>query len=102
MRTLFVLAALSLTGCAIETSPTDDGESASTEAAARKNDPCMVVRCAAGTQCVARGKTATCEPVGEACGGVTCAVGDVCCNASCGICTPPGGVCTQQVCGATN
>jgi len=101
MRFALVLSLLALAGCAVETGPVDDGESAASEAAARRNDPCAVVRCAAGTHCVAKGKTATCEADAVTCGATTCAAGDVCCNASCGICTPPGGFCTQQFCAPT-
>lgn len=104
MRTLFVSAVLFVVavGCGVPETETAPDELATVEQEA-KSDPCAVVRCAAGTVCKAKGKTASCvvdpNAGGVSCGFNTCAVGDVCCNASCGICTPPDGVCTQQFCG---
>ncbi|MBI2393942.1 MAG: hypothetical protein HYV09_30510 [Deltaproteobacteria bacterium] len=99
-RVLFLVSTLAFAGCAVQTESPEEGPTASTEEAARRADPCAVVRCAAGTHCVAKGKTAECvaDKTGVACGSTTCAPGDVCCNASCGICTPPGGMCIQLAC----
>ncbi len=61
MRFAIVLSVLCLAGCAVEASgPVDDGTSAQNEEAARRLSPCATVRCAAGTHCVAKGKTASC------------------------------------------
>ena len=38
------------------------------------------------------------KPVGEACGGITCAPSLHCCNPTCSLCTPKGVECTQQTC----
>lgn len=57
-----------------------------------ETDPCAVVRCRAGTQCVNQDGVAACVPV-EQCGDVTCPAGLVCCNPLQSICTKPGGVC---------
>jgi len=55
-------------------------------------DPCATVRCMAGTQCVNQGGVAVCLPT-EPCGKTTCSPGLVCCNPLLSICTKPGGVC---------
>ena len=57
-----------------------------------KTDPCAVVRCKAGTQCVNQGGVAACLTT-ESCGTSVCAPGLVCCNPLLSICTKPGGVC---------
>lgn len=51
-----VVSALAVVGCAAEV---DDG-SGTSEEALRKADPCAVVRCAAGTHCVAKRGRAAC------------------------------------------
>jgi len=55
-------------------------------------DPCAVVRCKAGTQCVNQDGVAVCVP-SEPCGNAQCAAPLVCCNPLRSICTKPGGVC---------
>lgn len=57
-----------------------------------ETDPCALVRCRAGTECVVQDGRAVCVPNGT-CGDTICAPGRVCCNPLLGICTPPGGVC---------
>ena len=57
-----------------------------------QTDPCATVRCAAGTQCVNQGGVAVCQPT-QPCGDTTCGPGMVCCNPLRSICTKPGMVC---------
>lgn len=59
---LAVVLGVALMGCGVSDPQTegtpDDSQTASAEL--RKNDPCYVVRCAAGTHCVSKGQTAAC------------------------------------------
>lgn len=55
-------------------------------------DPCAVVLCKVGTQCVNQDGNAVCVP-NPTCGDVTCGPGLVCCNPLLSICTKPGMVC---------
>jgi hypothetical protein len=62
-------------------------------------NPCMTVKCSAGSVCEVHDGSAYCvSDGGQACGASTCDAGTVCCNSSCGICTPPGGGCIQIAC----
>jgi hypothetical protein len=74
--TLFALS------CGVSQSEVNSGDGYATdESEVRKNSPCMTVRCAAGTHCVARGNKATCEPdkaPAVTCASVLCAPGTVC------------------------
>lgn len=93
------VAALAAVACTASTEQPDETSSQTQDEL--RADPCAVMRCAAGTHCVAKGKRASCVPdkgAGEVCGAVTCGSGQVCCNASCGICTDPGGACIQIAC----
>jgi len=58
-RLALIFSLFCLAGCAVQTG-TDEGETSADEAAARRLSPCATVRCAAGTHCVAKGKTASC------------------------------------------
>jgi hypothetical protein len=101
---VFLLAALSFTGCGEIDDSTPDP--AAEEAFSIKDDNvpsgCHLKcpHCKHGELCKF-GCMLICphpdEP--EVCGSATCPEGQVCCNSSCGICTPPGGFCTMQYCG---
>jgi hypothetical protein len=59
-------------------------------------DPCALVDCISGANCIVSNGEPICVSNGSwECGPNTCAAGTVCCDALCGICTPPDSACTQ-------
>ena len=57
----------------------------------QETNPCAAILCPVGTECVAKGDSASCVP--QRCGNTVCGVGMVCCNPLLSICTLPGRVC---------
>jgi hypothetical protein len=66
-----VAALVFAASCGVGQSEITEGDDsvATTDQEVRKNDPCAVVRCAAGTHCVSKGRTASCvaDPSSNAC-----------------------------------
>jgi hypothetical protein len=79
-RAIPVLAILAVSCGVADSSVGSDDLLSSDDAALRKNNPCATVRCAAGTECKAKGQRAECVPVDPivTCASVLCITGTVC------------------------